>query len=541
MLQLAELDLQIPGRPRDALELGRRGSRDRQAQRAEGLLKQRPERSGSAASRNLPPVEAAQGGPPDRRAGRHPLLGDRDLPQRPSWMKQGRSSDPSSQSRPTRFPPPFWESAALAAARAELATPCWETIRRRARLSRRLVLIDQANEPKRHPLRARISRRFGPPRHQQHQAAAASLLRWRSALAIQTAALPASHPTTLATRKLLAEVKQHGDDARPPQGASKQPTCGPLTSRWLAISYPCVGRFAKANDASRLVLPPNHLSRGVAMKSRFGIFRYALVAVRMFGVAYLGSRRGVHRSSRLFPTIRFSGEYVGELKVGDVHRCCRWSGVGKGEFEADCVPWRPAGRRLVARRQDHQGQGEDRRRQNDTFRPAKRGTATTARHGHLRQRPAMQWASSRKLSRKSPTLAAAPTALVLFDGTNDRRFEKRQDRRKQPALDRSTATGSATAARRIPRASFMPECAARGAATAGVYQQHRYEVQVLDSRLGLEGKGRRPARPSPRSWKKVNMAFSRRSLGKPTTSTLPPPASTLKKTQNAQSTCPQTA
>ena len=212
MLQLAELELQI-GRPGDVLKLTDEAAAILKPQpSAEKPLKQRPERSGSAASRSLPPVEAAQAA---RIAGLAVIrLGDRDLAQR-KLDEAAQILGATAAEQPDEIPAAVLESAALAAARAELATLLEIYSSAQSDYQEALRLIDMAfgERVKQHPLRAEYLVGTGRLAIHQHQAAAA-VAPLEEALAIQTAALPAGHPATLTTRKLLAEVKQQlGDDA----------------------------------------------------------------------------------------------------------------------------------------------------------------------------------------------------------------------------------------------------------------------------------------------------------------------------------------
>src|SRR5579871_653209 len=95
--------------------------------------------------------------------------------------------------------------------------------------------------------------------------------------------------------------------------------------------------LAKQNDASCPVLPPNHLSRGVAMKSRLLVPLTLLSLCGMFGIA-CARAHGVAFTdpAKAGPDFQVQGEYVGELKVGDKTEKIGLQVValGKGEFEA---------------------------------------------------------------------------------------------------------------------------------------------------------------------------------------------------------------
>jgi hypothetical protein len=97
----------------------------------------------------------------------------------------------------------------------------------------------------------------------------------------------------------------------------------------------------------------------------------------------------------------------------------------------------------------------------------------------------------KKVERKSPTLGAKPPAgaVVLFDGTNTEAWENAK-MTADGLLEVGTKTKRSFGSCRLHlefRTPFMPTAQGQARGNSGVYLQHTYEFQVLDS-FGLEGK-----------------------------------------------------
>ena len=100
-------------------------------------------------------------------------------------------------------------------------------------------------------------------------------------------------------------------------------------------------------------------------------------------------------------------------------------------------------------------------------------------------------AELKKVERKSPTLGAPPpkNAIILFDGNNTDAWEngKLVDKKLLGPTNTSSKQRFGDHSLHVEfRTPFTPIERGQGRGNSGVYMQHRYECQVLDS-FGLEG------------------------------------------------------
>ncbi len=185
------------------------------------------------------------------------------------------------------------------------------------------------------------------------------------------------------------------------------------------------------------------------------------------------------------PDYALQGEYLGQAgkdKIG-----AEVIARGGGEFQINFLPGGLRGqggdysRRLPAWAKTEGGQV--------TFTNKADSWTGTIAGGVLTGKAAGQDLTLRKVVRESKTLGQAPPhAVVLFDGKN-------ADEWNRGKLVDGNLLGSDIASKkkfkdhRIHlefRLSFMPYARGQGRSNSGVYVQHRYEIQVLDS-FGLKG------------------------------------------------------
>jgi len=115
-----------------------------------------------------------------------------------------------------------------------------------------------------------------------------------------------------------------------------------------------------------------------------------------------------------------------------------------------------------------------------------------------------------RIIRKSATLGAKPPAgaVVLFDGTSADQWQGgRMDKRKLLcAGTHSKRTFTDFTLHVEFMTPFRPQARSQGRGNSGVYLQHRYEIQVLDS-FGLEGLDNECGGIYKKGRPKVNMCF----------------------------------
>ena len=115
-----------------------------------------------------------------------------------------------------------------------------------------------------------------------------------------------------------------------------------------------------------------------------------------------------------------------------------------------------------------------------------------------------------RIVRKSPTLGAKPPAgaVVLFDGTSADAWQggRMDDRKLLCASTASKQQFTDFALHLEFMTPFRPLARSQGRGNSGVYLQHRYEVQVLDS-FGLEGLDNECGGVYKKGRCKVNMCF----------------------------------
>ncbi len=213
------------------------------------------------------------------------------------------------------------------------------------------------------------------------------------------------------------------------------------------------------------------------------------------------------------PDFVVQGEYEGEGKFGDETKKVgvQVIALGNHEFEAvayhDGLPgdgWMRGNKTVKAKGKSN----------GDTvveFESDKGGKGTI-KDGVLTVMDANgnKLAELKKLDRQSPTLGAKPPegATVLFDGTNTDAW------RNGKIVEGNLLWNGTTSKQSFGdftlhvefRCPFMPEARGQARGNSGVYLQHRYEVQVLDS-FGLEGQDDDCGGIYKIAKEKVNMSF----------------------------------
>ncbi len=115
-----------------------------------------------------------------------------------------------------------------------------------------------------------------------------------------------------------------------------------------------------------------------------------------------------------------------------------------------------------------------------------------------------------RIIRKSATLGAKPPAgaVVLFDGTGVDEWQGgRMDKRKSLCAGAASKKQFEDFTLHLEfMAPFRPKARSQGRGNSGVYLQHRYEIQVLDS-FGLEGYDNECGGIYKKGRPKVNMCF----------------------------------
>ena len=248
------------------------------------------------------------------------------------------------------------------------------------------------------------------------------------------------------------------------------------------------------------------------MKSRLAFSVTLLSLCGMFGIA-CARAHGVAFTdpAKAGPDLQVQGEYVGELKVGDKTEKIGLQVValGKSEFEATAFHGGLPGDGWS--RGDKTSKCKGKTAGDATVLTGEKGTATikgdtvtcVSASGDA-------MGELKKVERKSPTLGTAPPtgAIVLFDGTNTDAWQNGK------IVESNLLSIGPTSKQKFGdytlhiefREPFMPESRGQGRGNSGVYQQHRYEVQVLDS-FGLEGKDDDCGGLYHIAPEKVNMSF----------------------------------
>ncbi len=202
------------------------------------------------------------------------------------------------------------------------------------------------------------------------------------------------------------------------------------------------------------------------------------------------------------------GEYLGRI-AGEKTLGAEVIALGHGKFHVNLLP---GGLRGEGGNYEKRLEGSAQREGDHVTVKGQDGkwTATLVDRVLTGKTPAGQAFQLQKVTRKSKTLGRRPTegAVVLFDGKDTSAWNDGK-------MVNGNLLGSDIASKQKFgdhhlhlefRLSFMPEARGQGRSNSGVYVQHRYEVQVLDS-FGLKGENNECGGIYSQTAPKVNMCY----------------------------------
>jgi hypothetical protein len=244
--------------------------------------------------------------------------------------------------------------------------------------------------------------------------------------------------------------------------------------------------------------------------------RHVGLLALMLLLASFGSARGAHEAftdpAKAGPDFLIQGEYAGDCKFGDETKKLGVQVVALGNHEFEAVGYHDGlpgegwsrGDKMVKAKGKLNGDSVEFENDKGGKGVIKGGILTVSDpNGN-------KIADLKKVDRQSPTLGAKPPegAVVLFNGTNADAWKNGK------VVDGNLLWNGTTSKQSFGdftmhiefRCPFMPGARGQARGNSGVYLQHRYEVQVLDS-FGLEGQDDDCGGIYKIAKEKVNMSF----------------------------------
>jgi hypothetical protein len=246
------------------------------------------------------------------------------------------------------------------------------------------------------------------------------------------------------------------------------------------------------------------------------VVRIVGVISLMFLLGLHGVARAAHEAftdpAKAGPDFLVQGEYAGEGKFGDETKKLGVQVIALGNHEFEAIGYHDGLPGDGWSRGDKTVKGKGKTNGDAVEFESDQGGKGIIKDGTLTiiDPSGNKCGELKKVDRQSPTLGAKPPegAVVLFDGTSADAW------RNGKIVEGNLLWNGATSKQSFGdftlhvefRCPFMPAARGQARGNSGVYLQHRYEVQVLDS-FGLEGQDDDCGGIYKIAKEKVNMSF----------------------------------